>query len=63
MSKPKTAAEAMDIIFKRGSTSSPTAKNSSKKTQFTATKKDCGCGSLTGSTDATKLNGIIKQEQ
>lgn len=59
MSKPKTAAEAMDIIFKRKIKKGTLKPDSTVSVQFTSAKKDCGCGS----TDATKLSGTIKHEQ
>lgn len=62
MSKPKTAAEAMDMIFKRKIKKGTLKPDSTVSVQFTAAKKDCNCGSA-GSTDATKLSGTIKHEQ
>lgn len=48
MKKPKTAAEAMDMIFRRGSTTSANKnKKPAKQADFKVAPKDCGCGNVT----------------
>lgn len=59
MSKPKTAAEAMDIIFKRKIKKGTLKPDSTISVQFASAKKDCGCGS----TVSVKTTDTIKHEQ
>lgn len=56
MGKPKTAAEAMDIIFKRKIKKGTLKPDSTVSVQFASAKKDCGCGSV-------KTTDTIKHEQ
>lgn len=59
MSKPKTAAEAIDMIFKRKIKKGTLKPDSIVSVQFTSVKKDCNCGS----TGSVKLTDTIKHEQ